>query len=218
MAGAASVLIDDSALSRVDRALFRVEGWLALVSGLAVFALVLLAVVSVSGRNFFNRPLSGYVDWIEIAMPLIAFMGVSYTQREGGHIRMDILVGKLRGRALWLAELITTSVILLIMLVLVYGSWSHFDRSFDFGSPWWSRDSTMDIAIPLWPAKLLAPIAFSVLCVRLMLQIWGYTRALISGTATPVAVPLVEDAATQAAREAATVSGFDDGDPKAERG
>ncbi len=212
MAGSASVLVDDSALSRADRALFRLEGWLALVSGLAVFALVLLAVVSVSGRNFFNRPLSGYVDWIEIAMPLIAFMGVSYAQREGGHIRMDILVGQLRGRALWLAELVTTTVILLIMLVLVYGSWSHFDRSFDFGSPWWSRDSTMDIAIPLWPAKLLAPIAFGVLCLRLVLQIWGYVRALISGTETPVAVPLVEDAATQAAREAATVSGFDDGD------
>ena len=214
MAGATSVLVDDSTLSRVDRALFRLEGWLALVSGLAVFGLVLLAVVSVTGRNFFNRPLSGYVDWIEIAMPLIAFMGVSYTQREGGHIRMDILVGQLRGRALWLAELLTTTVILLIMLVLVYGSWSHFDRSFDFAAPWWSRDSTMDIAIPLWPAKLLAPIAFSVLCVRLVLQIWGYTRALISGTETPVAVPLVEDAATIAAREAATVSGFDDGDTK----
>ena len=53
-------------------------------------------------------------------MPLIAFMGVAYVQRDGGHIRMDIVVGLLRGRALWLAELITTLAILLLMVLLVY--------------------------------------------------------------------------------------------------
>jgi TRAP-type C4-dicarboxylate transport system permease small subunit len=210
MAGAAAVLEDGSRLSRLDRALFRLEGRLALISGLAVLALVLLAVVSVGGRNFFNQPLSGYVDWIEIAMPLIAFTGVAYTQRLGGHIRMDILIGNLRRRWLWAAEFLTTLIIFIVMVILVWGSFSHFDRSFDFTAPLWSRDSTMDIAIPLWPAKLLAPVAFSVLCLRLALQLWGYGKALILGTEAPVAVPLVEDAAAQAAREAATVSGADD--------
>ncbi len=54
------------------------------------------------------------------------------------------------------------------------------------------------------------PIAFSVLVARLALQIWGYGRAIAEGTEAPVAVPLMEDAATQAANEAATVSGADD--------
>ena len=77
MAGAASVLSDDSRLSRVDQTLYKLERLLALLSGLAVFALMILAVISVAGRNFFNQPLPGYVDWIEQAMPLIAFMGVA---------------------------------------------------------------------------------------------------------------------------------------------
>lgn len=72
MAGSSLVLTDDSALSRIDQKLYRVEGVLALVSGLAVFSLMILAVVSVSGRNFANQPLPGYIDWIEQAMPLIA--------------------------------------------------------------------------------------------------------------------------------------------------
>jgi TRAP-type C4-dicarboxylate transport system permease small subunit len=206
MAAASSVLTDDSTLSRLDRALFTIERPLALVSGLAVFSLMLMAVVSVTGRNFANAPLPGYVDWIEQAMPLIAFMGVSYTQRLGGHIRMDLFVGMLPPRALWLAELITTLLIFFVMVVLVWGSFSHFQRSFDFGSPMWSRDSSMDIGIPLWPAKLLAPVAFSVLALRLALQIWGYWRAWTRNLTHPVAVPLIEDAATQAANEAATVS------------
>ena len=210
MASAASVLEDDSTLSRLDRTLFRVETVLALLSGFAVFALMLMAVWTVSGRNFFNAPLRGYVDWIEQAMSLIAFLGVAYVQRVGGHIRMDIVVGALKGRALWLAEIITTTAILLLMILLVWGSWAHFARSFDFGAPMWSRDSSIDIGLPLWPAKLLAPVAFFVLCLRLVLQIWGYGRAFVNDLETPVAVPLIESAAEIAAREAETVSGGSD--------
>ncbi|NSY40725.1 TRAP transporter small permease [Leisingera sp. ANG59] len=209
MAGSSLVLTDGSRLSALDQKLYRLEKPLALLSGLAVFSLMLLAVGSVGGRNLFNSPLPGYVDWIEQAMPLIAFMGISFTQRDGGHIRMDMLVGALKGRALYLAEFLTTAAVLVLMLLMVWGSWAHFQRSFDFAAPWWSADSSMDISLPLWPAKLLAPVAFSVLCLRLLLQLWAYGRALRSGTNTPVAVPMIADAATQAAMEADHVSGHD---------
>ncbi len=207
MAGKSSVLQDDSLLSRLDRKFYRFEGWLALLSGLAVFSLMVLAVVSVTGRHTINQPLPGYVDWIEQAMPLIAFMGVAYTQRDGGHIRMDIVVGALKGRALWAAEFITVFLMLIVMILITWGAWAHFGRSFDFGAPLWSRDSSMDIALPLWPAKLLAPIAFGTLCLRFALQLVAYGRAFIQNETSPVAVPIIETAAEQALREAGHVSG-----------
>ncbi|MDR9483541.1 MAG: TRAP transporter small permease [Sediminimonas sp.] len=208
MSGGASVLEDRSVLSRLDTGLLSVERVLALLSGLAVFSLMVIAVISVGGRNAFNQPLPGYVDWIEQAMPLIAFMGASYTMRYGGHIRMDIIVGRFNGRLLWGAELLTTLVTLALMVLLVWGSWAHFQRSFDWAAPLWSRDSSIDIALPLWPGKLLAPVAFSVLCLRLVLQAWGYCRALILGLSEPVAVPMVLSAAEQAAAEAEHVGGL----------
>jgi len=210
MAGASTVLEDGTLLSRIDRRLFRLESLLALIGGLAVFSLMLLAVASVGGRNFLNRPIPGYVDWIEQAMPLIAFVGISYCQRLGGHIRMDMFVGRLRGRVLWAIEFIGLLLILVLVLMMVWGGWAHFERSFDWSAPYWSRDSSLDIRLPLWPAKLLVPVAFSVLGLRLALQLWGYGRALLSGTARPVAVPLIEDASAIAAHEAETVSGLDD--------
>ena len=202
MAGFKLVLTDGSTLSKIDQRLYRVETWLGLLSGLAVFSLMILAVFSVSGRNFFGQPLPGYIDWIEQAMPLIAFMGISYAQRDGGHIRMDILIGVLKGRALYLAEFITAFAMLILMVLLVWGTFAHFQRSFDFASPMWSRDSSMDIAIPLWPSKLLAPIAFSVICLRLLLQLFSYGQAIVKNDGHPVGVPMIADAATQAAMEA----------------
>lgn len=207
MAGSAAVLEDGSLISRWDRQLLRLERVMALISGLAVFSLMVLAVVSVGGRNAFNAPLPGYVDWIEQVMPLIAFMGISFVQRDGSHIRMDLVISALRGRALWLFELMSVLLILALMLALLWGSWSHFLRSFDFAAPLWSRDSSIDIGLPIWPAKLLAPVAFAVLCLRLLLQVWGYGRALILGLARPAAVPLVQSAAEQAAAEAEHLGG-----------
>ncbi|KAA0921129.1 TRAP transporter small permease [Aquicoccus porphyridii] len=202
MAGASPVLEDDSVLSRLDRGLLRVERLMGLVAGLAIFSLMLLAVRSVGGRVTLNAPLMGYVDFIEQLMPLIAILAVSFAQRDGTHIRMDLLVENLRGRALWLFELISVLLILMLMLFLIWGSWAHFQRSFDLGAPWWSRDSTTDIAMPIWPAKLLVPVAFSVLALRLLIQIYGFARALVLGLEKPVAVPMVLDAAAQAAAEA----------------
>jgi hypothetical protein len=53
-------------------------------------------------------------------------------------------------------------------------------------------------------------VAFAVLCVRLVLQLWGYMRAFVQGMDEPVGVPLVLDAATVAAREAEHVSRRED--------
>lgn len=202
MAGSSSVLEDDSFLSILDQKLHRLEGWLALISGLAVFAIMIFAVVSVTGRNLMNSPIPGYVDWIEQLMPLIAFMGIAYTQRDGTHIRMDILIARLKGRALWAAEFITALAALILFILLVWGSWEHFLRSFDFNRPWWSNDSSIDIALPLWPAKLLAPVAFATLCLRLAIQIWGYGRAFVLNLYEPVAIPMIKSAAQVAADEA----------------
>ena len=209
MAGSAAVLEDSSILSKLDRALLPLERFCALLSGLAIFSLMFLAAYSVTGRKFFASPLAGYVDYIEAAMPIIAIMGISYVQRDGTHIRMDMLVGALKGRILWLFELISVLLMLLLIVALTWGAWDHFDRSFDCARPLCSRDSSIDIGIPIWPSKLVVPIAFGVLVLRLLLQAWGYGRALVLGLESPVAVPLNLSVAEQARLEAQSLEGAD---------
>lgn len=209
MAGSAAVLEDSSILSKLDRMLLPLERFAALLSGLAIFSLMFLAAYSVTGRKFFASPMMGYVDYIEAAMPIIAIMGISYVQRDGTHIRMDMLVSALKGRLLWLFELISVLLMLLLIVALTWGAWEHFDRSFDCARPLCSRDSSIDVGIPIWPSKLVVPIAFGVLVLRLLLQTWGYGRALILGLENPVAVPLNLSVAEQARLEAEALEGAD---------
>jgi len=199
-----NVRSDDSALSRADRFLFRIESAMTLTAGLCVLAIMLLAVVNILGRKLFNLPVPGFIDWIVQGVPIIAFLGIAYCQRLGSHIRMDLVVRALRGRFLWAFELISVILMGLLTLILTIGSWTHAERAIRIG------DSTIDINLPTWPVKLLVPIMFALLLLRLLLQVWGYWRALWTGEKDPVAVPLIEDAAAVAAHEAETVSGVED--------
>ncbi len=201
MSSPTDILEDQSKLSWLDRTFFKLESLLNLLGGIVIFLLVFLATANVLGRWLFNMPVNGYIDWVEQAMAFMAFLGIAYTKRLGGHIRMDILVSRLHGAKLWLVELLSSILMLFITLVLIYGSFLHFWRAYSLG------DSSLDIDLPTWPAKLVIPFALSVLALRILLQIWGYSRALLSGSEQPVAVPLIEDAAAVAAQEAESLSG-----------
>jgi TRAP-type C4-dicarboxylate transport system permease small subunit len=207
MAGSAAVLEDSSLLSRLDRMLLPLERFSALLSGLAIFSLMFFAVWSVTGRKFFGAPMLGYIDYIEALMPLIAIMGISYVQRDGSHVRMDMLVSALRGRMLWFFEFLSVVLMLILIVLLIWGAWAHFDRSFDCTRPLCSRDSSIDVGLPTWPSKLIVPIAFVILAARLVLQAVGYGRALVLGLESPVAVPLNLSIAEQARLEAEALEG-----------
>ncbi len=201
MSGSATILEDNSKLSLLDRLLFKLESGLNLLGGIVIFLLIFLATANVLGRWLFDMPINGYIDWVEQSMAFMAFLGIAYTQRLGGHIRMDMLVSRLHGARLWLVELFSALLMLLVTLALIYGSYLHFWRAYSIG------DSSLDIDLPVWPAKFVVPFALTVLALRIMLQIWGYFRAMIENTDQPVAIPLIEDAKTVAEKEAESLMG-----------
>ncbi len=205
MPSTTTIFEDQSKLSLADRTFFKLESALNLLGGIVIFLLVFLATANVLGRWLFDLSINGYIDWMEQAMAFMAFLGIAYTKRLGGHIRMDILVSHLHGQWLWFVELLSVVLMLIITLFLVYGSYLHFLRAYTLG------DSSLDIDLPTWPAKLVVPVALTVLALRLMLQIWGYFRAMRENSEQPVGIPLIEDAAAVAAKEAESVSDQNNG-------
>lgn len=192
------------ALGAVDRLVYRIEKFMALVSGLGIFALMLIGVAHVLGRKFFNMPIFGYIDIVEIMMAFMVFLGIAYTERLGGHIRMELFVAFLKGRWLALFEIVGVVLGLGISGVLLVYSWDHAMRALYLG------DSTIDAQFPLWPSKIIVPIALAMLFVRLLVSLWAYLRVIIDPSKQLVGVPEAIDAEEQALREAAAAGAFDD--------
>ena len=182
-------------LARADAQLFKMESFFNLTSAMLILFLMLLAVVQVVGRKFFNFPIPGYVDWVEMAMAIFCFLSIAYTQKLGGHVRMELFIGRFSGRLLWGLEIIGTLVAMWIIAVLAVYGWDHFVRAWVIG------DSSIDIQIPIWPGKLIVVIAFISLELRLLVQLFGFMRLYVHPDAEPIGIPVMETVDEQAQRE-----------------
>ena len=202
---ASHVLKDDSFLSRCDQWLHRWESRFNLTAGIIVLLIVLFSVINIVGRGFFNKPFNAYFDLMGQSVPLIAFLGISYCQRVGGHIRMDLLLIRLKGRTLWLFEFISSLFSIFIIATLTYGAYLHTSRSFILG------DSTEDINLTIWPFKAVIAVMFAVLVLRLIIQSWAYLRIIIVNDDRPIAIPVPLDVEAQALQESEQVQGREEG-------
>lgn len=182
-------------LSAAHRYWSRIEDGMNLIAAAAIFFLMFVGVFQVVGRTAFDTAIYGYIDYMEQASALFAFLGVSYAQRTGAHIRMDLVLRGFPKRFLWSMELFAILVALVIITILVDTTFENFLRAFQLG------DSTMDIRLPIWPTKLLVPFVLAILWVRLALQATDYARLVFHPEAEPIAVPVIETIEVQAQHE-----------------
>lgn len=182
-------------LASIDEFVFKIESMFNLTSAFLILFLMFLAVVQVVGRKAFNVPVRGYVDWVEFAMAIFAFISIAYTQKLGGHVRMEFIISRFKGRLLWALEIIGTVLALFICAVLMWYAYTHFLRAWNIG------DTSMDIELPIWPSKLLVAFAFLSLNIRLLIQLCGFTRLFFHPDAEPIGVPVIESVDEQAQKE-----------------
>ena len=109
---------------------------------------------------------------------------------------MDLLIIRIKGRWLWVFELVNSLLTVMVISTLGWGAYLHAERSLSLG------DSTEDIGLIIWPFKMVLAVMFAVLAIRLLLQIWGYSRLIITNDNRPIAVPVPQDIALQAQRQA----------------
>jgi TRAP-type C4-dicarboxylate transport system permease small subunit len=191
---------------RADRMLCPVENTLNFIAATAVLFLMMLGVVQVIMRVrwLFSAPIFGYIDMIELSMPILAILGISYCQRHGVHIRMDIMLQKLRGRTLWVIETFNSAAALVIVVLLTRFSWVFFMDAYTSG------DSSVDAEYLTWPSKLLVPVALAILSARLLIQFLGSLRLAIDPERALIGVIKPADIAEQAREEIREALGGED--------
>ena len=134
--------------------------------GRAAYWLVLAAVLVSAGNAVSRKAFSMSSNaWLELQWYL--FSGVfllcaGYTLLRDGHVRIDVLAGRLTPRAMAWVDLFGTVFFLLPMAaIFVYLSIPIFLRTF-------TQDEISASAggLPLWPARLIVPIGFSLLALQ----------------------------------------------------
>lgn len=139
------------------------EGLIALL----LAAMTVITFVQVVLRYVFN---AGFVWALEATIYLFAWLvllGMSYGVRVGAHIGIDLLVKQLPPRVYKVVGLISIALCMLYAAILFKGAWDDVALLYLIGI------EAEDIPIPLWILKVVLPIGFALLFVRLAQAGWG---------------------------------------------
>jgi TRAP-type C4-dicarboxylate transport system permease small subunit len=161
---------------RFEGVLSKIEDYLNLASVFIIMFLMFFATTEIIGRYIFNSPVPGHVEIVELIMVGIVFFGIAYTQRVGGHVRMELFVTKvLKGRSYHIAEVITNILSLFVYLFILVYTFKATLFAYQIG------DNTSYLYWPTWPSKLAVPIGCLFLCIRFSVEIIQHTAQVIVG-------------------------------------
>jgi len=123
------------------------------ISGIGVLLVTVLLIVDASLRTFFNKPILGMIDVIEIFLAWIVFIAFAHALSTGAHVRMTLVVDRLPLRV-WAGCGIFGSIIgvaffaILTVLAVPY-----------FWESWLVKEVPVSaVRTPVWLGKAAMPI------------------------------------------------------------
>lgn len=165
-----------STLRFIEGNMRHIEDWLNLASVFIIMFLMFFATTEIVGRYIFNTPVPGHVEIVELIMAGVVFFGIAYTERVGGHVRMELFVTRvLKGRAYHTAEAITAALSLFVYIFILIYTFKASVFAFQMG------DNTAYLYWPTWPSKIAIPLGSLFLCIRFLIEIIQHVSQAISG-------------------------------------
>ena len=140
-------------------ALYLGAGWLAALFMIGVLAMVLLSIVS----RLVGIYVPGTDAYAGYAMAGAGFLALAHTLKANEHIRVTLIIGKLRGGARRGLELWALSVAVLMSGALAWFSWRLVWQSHTFHDISTAADAT-----PLWIPQILMGLGCTVLFIALL--------------------------------------------------
>ena len=158
---------------KIVKAIDKISEWTGEFSAWLVIPLVVVVIIDVFERHVFNAPTKWGYDTLWMIYSAQFLIGGAFTLLRNGHIRIDIVYGRLSDRHKKIYDLINTLVIILPPAILF--TWAGYNSA---ASAWASGEklSTTNWFFPAGPSKTLIPIGFFLLalqCVAEVIRNWN---------------------------------------------
>ncbi|MFN3657971.1 MAG: TRAP transporter small permease subunit [Pseudolabrys sp.] len=143
----------------ISRASGEVTAWL-------VVPLIFATVYDVAARYIFSAPTQWAYEIGYMAMGTHALLGMAYTLRERGHIRIDAFAQKFSETGKALIDLVGYAIVLPCLCWVAWSLWAYWIGALHTGEL--SGQSAWNPVI--WPFRLVFFIAFVLLVLQIMAE------------------------------------------------
>lgn len=122
----------------------------------ALFFLMMLTVVHVTGRSFFNSPVTGAIEISTYTLLVIVVLGWCSLALVDGHIKVDLVMDRLPKRAQFI---IVNAMLILSFILLALATWASGIGA--MGDPRY----TSILKISDIPFKWVMTVGFGMFCI-----------------------------------------------------
>lgn len=145
---------------RLISLLERLFNQLGVLSGFMTLLVMMLVVVDVASRFFFNAPVPGAEEIAILLLVAKIYISMPTAQQEGQNFEVDIVTRLLPAPTLRVLRSVTLAI-----SVIVVGLIAYLTVGLAWDSVLENESSSGTVTFPVWPSRVL--IAFGLVCLTL---------------------------------------------------
>ena len=151
-------------LNKVEKGVFIAEKILLVISGITFLGLMFIGAGDVLGRYLLNKPIRGTMELSEIMMGGIVLLSWAYTQRNKGHVAVELFISHYSPRIRSIVNFLTLVLCFVLFAVITQQSAAMALR-------YWEEQRVIPtLEIPTAPFHALVPIGSAFLCIEFIIQ------------------------------------------------
>lgn len=147
------------------------------LAGLILVFIMLSVCLEVILRYFLNRPQVWVTEVTEVLLLYITFLGTTWLLRQEGHVKVDILLNRLKPRILALLGIFSSAIGILVSITLTV---SGFQLTWDYVQRGIYTPTAMEI--PVWIIIVIIPVGSLMLLVQFIRRGWLNIAGLVIET------------------------------------
>ena len=150
-------------VATILRSAFRALSWIA---GIGSVILMLPTLIDVGHRNMFGSSLPGFLEYSEVGLVFVIYLGMAGAMMDRTHIFTPVLTSRLSRLAGDIVRVVGLALVAVLLAVMVFGTTrvaleSFSVREFRFGL----------VEVAIWPAKVAVSFGLCALLLEVGLQL-----------------------------------------------
>lgn len=153
----------------------RIAKWFARAASIGVAWMMFVTLFDVIGRNLFNAPIVGSIEFTETSLGMTVFLGMGWVTFDRSHITVDFITTMLPTKIRQMLLVLTGFI---AVVFIGFATWRMILQVYDrvvegLVTTLWK--------IPMWPVTLVMTLGLALMFVLLVLQFFQDIGRLASG-------------------------------------
>jgi len=136
----------------MEKLIYRLNYLFSRIGILVMMFLTFITVIDISGRYLFNKPLPGTIELTELALVVIVYLTLGYTEHFGEHIVIDTVYKAMPKGVRYVLFIIASIISFASILLMSWQLYVYAGRMLSGGY------KTGVLGIPYYPVVIIASI------------------------------------------------------------